>query len=200
MNALTLEERKKQFIDQLKLKYAPDKTKWWQSPASKFYESNEVLKNEKIRSHSDEVLFMSSVGIGLFGLFITIVSSFILILFYAEASAKLIWVIVISLVWLFGVLLMIKGFKSEPLMLVNKAGFENLRSRVFYNWETVVALYLEDTLGEDASYYLHIYYYSSTADDFLYEVIKLNEYGDRAEAIIAYLEWFRQKSGYSQAT
>ena len=85
-------------------------------------------------------------------------------------------------------------------MIVNKEGFENLKSRTSYSWEIVVAIYLEDTLGEDSTYYLHVYYYSAVTDDFLHDVIELNEYGDRAESVTAFMEFYRQNSVYVQGS
>ncbi|TWI81442.1 hypothetical protein IQ13_2460 [Lacibacter cauensis] len=195
MNSSTsFNERKKQLLQALEERYAPVEKSWWQTSGSKFFASNELLKEYPVTTDRPMAVFIAAYPWGIWA-FVGFAGIFISSWYYEQLFAKDMWpIVLLAAVIIVLILLNISMQLQKPVLKVDEEGFRYLRNGFYCSWSSVIAMYMEEEQGEDAKNYLHVHYYDAGTDTFFEEIIALNSINEDPEVITAALEYFRCKA------
>lgn len=193
----TLEERKQQFREQLKIDFAPQKYNKFQlfTDETKYQSTSSIIRLYSSNNWPGQSLIVKENSLLLLGIFLIVAPLIAFASTYKERN-YIIWILFVVF-FCYGVKVINDSMHLKTKLIVDSNGIDYYEWPGYIKWQDIVATYIQEEVeGEYSNNWLLIFYHNLVNDSFEKKSISFSDLQTDVKEVCYFIEYLKKKAGF----
>ena len=197
----SLEERKQEFREQLKIDFTPKKANWFQlvGKGTKYQSTQAIIKPYSSNNWRGHELFVKERSLLLLGIFLIVAPLIAFATTYRERNY--IQFVVFAVFLCYGFKVIYDPINLKTTLTINQKGIYYHQWAEYINWKDIVITYIQEiregsTTHTYTSNWLLVFYHDRKTDLFEKKAIPLYDLKTDIEEVSFAIEYLKTKAGF----